>query len=323
MSERPRIRVTLPPRGTDRDDPDTADSPAISIQRGVATSRHSVWGALLWVVTGVGLIGSGAWLGSKTYSWPWGLAAGDVLVYASLLGLGGVACLIHCVVGRPFTRLLHQIREESARLRAAMTCPYCRDSLDESAFLCDRRGCGAVYHEECWQECRQTYGGCAIYGCGCTTGHEVGRFALQRRVARLVLAAVLFPPKAVARIRQLETQSFKEIWRDARRHQERVSGDVGRTMAYGLLNGAACVGMAIGLAVAKQARWISHETFAASLAPALLLPVLFIRLPLLRAFAWGSAKVVGRVFRDELAALGRADAGTVLARLVAGAGKKG
>lgn len=64
----------------------------------------------------------------------------------------------------------------AARLEPA-TCPYCRDAIPSGAFAeaCERVGCGARYHAECWSECRARYGGCAVYGCGSIFASPFGR----------------------------------------------------------------------------------------------------------------------------------------------------
>ena len=50
--------------------------------------------------------------------------------------------------------------------QAGLNCPYCRFPLKAGlrATACD--GCGALHHEECWEE----NGGCAIVGCAGTNG---------------------------------------------------------------------------------------------------------------------------------------------------------
>lgn len=237
----------------------------------------------------------------------------------------------------PVVRLARLLGAETARLRAALACPYCKDALPEAAAIaCDRKGCGAFYHEECWAECGASYGGCAIYGCGSKSGHAVGRFALQRHVLRLLVAAALFPPRFVKRIQEGERQSFREVWRQAREYQRDVSRSDARTLLVGGANAAVCIGLALVLA-ARLSAWLDERRYVARwwrevddgmtwfllLCLALcVLPVLLMRVPLAAHFAWGVKRLVGRIFRDELAALRRADEGTFLARLAGGAGKK-
>ena len=52
------------------------------------------------------------------------------------------------------------------------------------------------------------------------------------------------------------------------------------------------------------------------------LPILLMRFPLATHFGWFASKLIVSVFRDELAALSRADQGTFLARLASAEGKK-
>ncbi|MBX3467998.1 MAG: hypothetical protein KF878_14085 [Planctomycetes bacterium] len=237
----------------------------------------------------------------------------------------------------PVVRLARLLGAETARLRAALACPYCKDALPEAAAIaCDRKGCGAFYHEECWAECGASYGGCAIYGCGSRSGHLVGRFALQRHVLRVLVAAALFPPRLVKRIQEGERQSFREVWRQAREYQRDVSHSAARTLLVGGANAAVCVGIALVVAarfsawldeVRRPGRWWFRVDegimwFAALSLVLCVLPVVLMRVPLAAHFAWGVKRLVGRIFRDELAALRRADEGTFLARLAGGAGKK-
>lgn len=321
MAERKSIQITLPPKTSAAEPSDAQAAPTVTVQADGGPVGHDQRGFVAWLACGATLAALGGYLLSQE--------TGAHVVPAAWALTCGLGFVVHALLGRPLTRLLHQLRDESARLRAAMTCPYCRDTLADEAILCDRGGCGAVYHEECWDECRGSYGGCAIYGCGCTSGHAIGRFALRRRLLKLVVAAVLFPPKAVARIRELESQSFRQAWDEAKAHQLAISHDQTRTLIYGGFNAAACVALALSLLA-----WLNHWldsfpldpeqglVFMLFMLPLFGLPFLFLRMPLLRAFTWGSAQIVVRVFRAELAALGRADEGTVLGRLLAGVGKK-
>lgn len=231
----------------------------------------------------------------------------------------------------PLVRLARHLGAETARLRAALACPYCKDALPEAAAIaCDRKGCGAFYHEECWAECGATYGGCAIYGCGSRSGHLVGRFALQRHVLRLLVAAALFPPRFVKRIQEGERQSFREVWRQAREYQRALSNDARRTLLVGGVSALICTLAAVGVLLSfderlERSRYfgdVSLLGFGVVYLLVMALPVVLMRVPLAAHFAWGVKRLVGRIFRDELAALRRADEGTFLARLAGGAGKK-
>ncbi len=232
-------------------------------------------------------------------------------------------CLIHLLFGRPVFRLARALSAESQRLRAALTCPYCHDQLDDEALVCDRDGCGAYYHEECWNECRRDYGGCAIYGCGTATAHAVGRFALQRRVWRLLVAAALFPPKLVKRLRESERQSFREVWERSRAYQSEISNDAGRTLVVGFFNATLSIAAALTFLSVFDVR-TNQGLLSIGLLFVLLVPcvILFMRVPLAGHLTWAGSRLIARIFRDELAALSRADEGTFLARLSAGLGKK-
>jgi len=99
------------------------------------------------------------------------------------------------VQGRIYTGL-------GGRVRAALRCPYCHDGVErQGGVACARRGCGALYHDACWRECVSHYGGCAVFGCGCRDVKGLTRVGLWVRVARLVLAAVLFPPRVIEALR--------------------------------------------------------------------------------------------------------------------------
>lgn len=266
-----------------------------------------------------------------------GVAAVGVLAFAALLwlvkdwpllgGLGGGLALVatlDLLVVRPVQLFLRRMASEASRLRAALACPYCRDGLeDDGALACDRPGCGALYHEGCWSECRTSYGGCAIYGCGSKTAHGVGWFALQRRVWRVVVAAVLFTPRVVQRLQASERATLREEWRRAREVQRGISTSEGQVLYWGLLNAVLCIGGSLILIVLSEKRFIRVDTVAVGTVVLMGAAIAFMRAPLMGVFAWGVLRVVARLFRDELALLQRADAGTFLARLANGAGKKG
>jgi len=274
-----------------------------------------------WLVAGSALLAVAGW---KLWGTQASTTQASDLLYPGLLVLG-LAALVHAAVGRPLVRLIHQLRRESRRLRAAMTCPYCRDGLEHEALLCGRPGCGAAYHPECWSECHTGYGGCAVYGCGHTAAEPIGRFALRRRLLRLVVAAALFPPRAVASLRELDGQSLRDVWRKALEHQRGVSRSPARTLAYGAISAAVCevILLAVVLTTVDMRTYV-HDMpgLFLRLSPVVALPLVFLRLPLARAFVGGSVTLLARAFRGELAALSRADRGTVLGRLLAGAGKK-
>lgn len=252
----------------------------------------------------------------------------------------GLGCLLHAFLVHPLFVLARVTRAETARLRAALACPYCRDGIaEDQAMACGRSGCGAIYHTECWQEVRPSYGGCAVYGCGSPAAHPVGRFAIQRRLLRLVVAAALFPPTAVRRLRQTDRRTFRDLWAQARAWQQGVSGD-GRALVAGLVDASIVLPLTVSLVFAiiddptafglgfhspyySQPDWdlVALAVGGVSLVGCVL-AVLLMRLPLLAAFGLGVMRLVARMFTDELAALSRADEGTFLARLAGGLGKK-
>jgi hypothetical protein len=320
--ERVQIQIELPSPAAPDEVRAPGDGVSVSAKRDAQPLLPSWRSTAAWALCGVlVLVLSGLSTRATGGQSPW--LTGGLL--ATGLGL-----LVHALWARPLLQVGRSLKAESERLRSALTCPYCRDGHDDRAVVCDRDGCGAFYHEECWQECRASYGGCAIYGCGCTSTHEVGRFALRKRAWRLLVAAVLFPPQAARRIRELEGQSFREIWDGARRHQAEISADPDRTARYGLLNlvlSAAVVLPGALWATLTPGPYLDEVRlsliFGATLLAMFAVPILFMRLPLWQAFLGGSAKLLGQAFRDELAALGRADEGTFLARLATAVGKKG
>jgi hypothetical protein len=99
-----------------------------------------------------------------------------------------------------------------SRLGQALVCPYCRDGVGRrGAVACARRGCGALYHRECWGECAKSYGGCAIYGCGSAQAHEVGLVGYLLRAARLVGQAFLSPPRMARRLGAAASERIQEV----------------------------------------------------------------------------------------------------------------
>ncbi len=100
-----------------------------------------------------------------------------------------------------------------SRLSEALVCPYCRDGISRSAVVaCARSGCGALYHRECWEECARRYGGCAVFGCESHAARPVGLLGYLVRLARMAIAAILFPPRVVG---QLGREGYRVNVRDA------------------------------------------------------------------------------------------------------------
>ena len=209
-----------------------------------------------------------------------------------------------------------------ARVREALTCPFCHDAVPRNGgSLCARDGCGALYHRECWEECARDYGGCAVYACGSTEAHDLSPFAWLLRWLRLLTAAILFPPRAVRAIQRSQGQTAGEIFAQSRQEASaylhtRVDG-LGRLLVLGL------AGLAVALAAIKGLEqhhggiapqhvvWVLAATFA--------LPLLAIYSPYLYAFTWVARVLIGRrlskALQDELDALRAGGAGGYLTRM--------
>jgi hypothetical protein len=221
-----------------------------------------------------------------------------------------------------------------SRVREALVCPYCRDSVDRGGtVICARKKCGALYHRECWEECRSQYGGCAVYGCSSRGCREVSAAGYALRVARLLLAAALFPPRAVRALRKVETESGISVYWSAVQASRRVyswtNRDGGRqaifVLALGIpLSYAAAIPFIQAINASRSSAWpglgliatIFLGPFAMLVIPYILaIPILFV-VTFLRA--------IKRALESEFSALERADQGgtTVLGRLAAGVGKK-
>ncbi len=102
-----------------------------------------------------------------------------------------------------------------ARLAQALVCPYCRDRVAGAVAACARPGCGAVYHETCFDECAREHGGCAIMGCG---SRERRKLSMPRRyvwIARLLLAALLVPSEVARTARATRGRGILRAFLDA------------------------------------------------------------------------------------------------------------
>lgn len=223
-------------------------------------------------------------------------------------------------------------RDAQSRLRQALVCPFCRDAVDrEGTVICARARCGALYHRECWDECAKHYGGCAVFGCSAKKCREVTAAGYVLRLARLALAAVLFPPRAVRALRSNEAESAASVYRRA---AEASRGIYRATNANSSRQGWIVLGLGVPLSYAVLGLVFGlprHGTNAEVLrAFAVLLgvPFLLLVLPYLLAvpvvFTFFFAKAVKRALESEFAALERADqgGGTVLGRLRLGLGGK-
>jgi hypothetical protein len=288
-----------------------------------------IWTALASAVALAGTTGS---LGLGTYA---------AFFLASLVGPIATTFLAALPLTLAFYGL--QGEETRGRLRQALVCPYCRDEVGrEGAVICARSRCGALYHDECWRECGEHYGGCAIYGCSSKKSHEVSATGYILRLARLGVAALLFPPRVARAITSSERESFLAIYRKAARWTNRiaVSPDsrenppwkmalyvfVSMPIAFALVIAFIHVvtpetRSAFSLEVFFRRPWGFAAFWALTTGIAFVLPRLVALPPALALYTY---RAVAEVLKSELAALARGDAGggTVLGRLAAGFGKK-
>ncbi|MBI3726288.1 hypothetical protein HY251_20375 [bacterium] len=218
------------------------------------------------------------------------------------------------------------------RVHEALVCPYCRDSVgSEGTVVCARPRCGALYHRECWQECSEQYGGCAVYGCSSRKCNEVSATGYVFRLARLFLAAVLFPPRLARAIRNTESKSFVSNYQLAlaKAREVHASWNLNSTAQMGLVF---LLGVPISYVIPGLAIWLwraeQHVPAPLFLCWALVVPFVALLFPFLVALpltlGFYTAKTIARAFEAELGALGRADEGgtTVIGRLRLGLGKK-
>ncbi len=203
--------------------------------------------------------------------------------------------------------------------------------------------CGGFYHRECWEECATSYGGCAVFGCESRRCREVSAAGFVLRILRLVLAAIVFPPRLIRAIASDErSEQRQSIWARSLRYAKlldpRSARGVHAVVCFVLylialgpviaIGGLTCVGLAmlaqklfddppIFLVVAGGLAGLVVTVAAAVFAP---VPFGFL-LALGYYFMW----FVASVLRSEFALLGRVDQGgaTVLGRMRAGGGKKG
>ncbi len=262
-----------------------------------------------------------------------------VLAVFFVAGLvGPLATTFLAAFGLTGTFYALQGAETRSRLRQALICPYCRDEVArDGTVICARKGCGALYHDECWRECAQAYGGCAIYGCSSRKCREVSAAGYSLRLARLALAAVLFPPRVARAITSSERESFREIYRRAVRFSNGIAASADptenppRKMLVYLL-GSCPISLALALWLIPRLTKVTIEQFFdRDLSHLYFFGLVFgftVIMP--RVFALGPALVyytyrsVAEVLKSEVAALARGDqgGGSVLGRLAAGFGKK-
>jgi hypothetical protein len=123
-----------------------------------------------------------------------------------------------------------------SRVGHALLCPFCRDDVPaREAVACARRGCGALYHRECWEECIAKYGGCAIYGCVSKQANGLSRPGYRLRLFRLMVAALVFPPRAARALVRATTRTLPPEQHVPRSPEETTPYDVGMTLVGWLL----------------------------------------------------------------------------------------
>lgn len=201
------------------------------------------------------------------------------------------------------------------RVRAALRCPYCHDQVSRAGAVgCARAACGALYHRECWDEVAR-WDGCAALGCGSREAREVSAVGYLVRVARLLLAALLFPRRVVRRLRAQDEAGALSIYRRAldMAWVALPSRDASRNGPVKLFLIIASVVPAAFL-VACVAAWTVEPEGDSILKAFLALSIfpLWVGFPFLVALAGAlvlhAGLAVGRAFRRELAALARAEA---------------
>jgi hypothetical protein len=266
---------------------------------------------------------------------------GSFAALAAVFFLGGIAgpLVVPFASALPLTLGFYALqgKETRKRLRQALVCPYCRDEVEpEGTVICARGGCGALYHRECWDECSQQYGGCAVYGCSSKKCREVSAAGWFLRMARLAVAAVLFPPKIARAIRQADGEGFAAIYRKAvararvvgvsTNDDENSPAKMNAHLAFAIL---LLVVVGTVLVSGVNPAWTRKADTVAGrltlLAAFIVVPVTLpwvVALPLTLGFY--TLRAVATAFKSELAALARADegGGSVLGRLRAGFGQK-
>ena len=212
------------------------------------------------------------------------------------------------------------------RVRQALLCPYCRDGVARrGSVACARKGCGTLYHRECWDECAASYGGCAVYGCGSQSAHEVSAAGYFVRLAKLVLAALLFPPRLARRIVASREPGAASPLSLAHAATKGVlpSRDQSKNGPLKFFVHLTLVGVALWTLMLFESReWLVRFSAGTQTVARVgwIVGVAFF-LPYVLAFV---PTLVFYVLRSELAALLRADVerATVLTRLREGKGKK-
>jgi hypothetical protein len=228
----------------------------------------------------------------------------------------------------PGATLAGRGRNVRARVREAMRCPFCRDDVPQAGAVgCARRGCGALYHAECWSECASSYGGCAVFGCGSREATGVSRTAFLVRLLRLAFAAFLFPTRVIEAIRQ-EGEGVAAMRRALRSEADRSHHVMWTKDRPGARTGAArfwtyatklltllvsYVLVFVIMAVSPMQRFSSVWLIILLLAVpvTMVLGLYFATWPIALAMHWARA-----IFEGEFAALARAAlGGTVMDRM--------
>lgn len=218
----------------------------------------------------------------------------------------------------------------SARVREALVCPYCRDQVArDDVVACAARTCGALYHRECWEHCATEFGSCAALGCGSTQHRELSAVGYLYRLARLFVAAILFPPRALKAWR--ETPRDSSVYQEAHRRagqglDQFLSHPLLRFLVFVclvVLSYSVALGILFGVASLQGGSGILQSQiaiFCVMFCSPLLVPVLsyLATFQLVLGFHLARATLAG-----EFAALDRADQGglSYLARIAASVGK--
>jgi hypothetical protein len=262
----------------------------------------------------------------------------DARVAQTILGVSGVlwGAFGPSMAAFMVSGLFHALQGDDtrSRLHQALVCPYCRDEVErQGVVICARDKCGALYHRECWDECSKQYGGCAVYGCSAKRCREVSAAGYVLRIAKLLLAAALFPPRAVRALRNNETESAASIYRravtSARRIYAWTNATGGRQTFIVLLLGVPLSYVPVLAYLSRVPYWQRTDQgtwwFLACIFG---IPFSLLAIPYLLAipvvFTFFFAKAMKRALEAEFSALERADrgGGTVLGRLALGLGSK-
>jgi hypothetical protein len=283
--------------------------------------------APLWALTLPGVVGG-------MYASDPGIPVGTANAVALLVLVLG-ALLAPAAATFAVSLLFHALQGEdvNSRLRQALVCPYCRDSVgSEGTVICARTKCGALYHRECWEECARQYGGCAVYGCTAKKCREVTAAGFALRIAKLLLAAALFPPRAVRALRSNETESALSVYRRAVAASKRVylwtNANGRRQQAVVLLAGVPLSYLVLAAFGFFHVPYRDDLNFPVFFGIIFSVPFLMLAIPYLVAvpvvFTFFFALAMKRALEAEFAALERADqgGGTVLGRLRLGIGGK-